>query len=713
MAKLVPPTKLRSEVSFLLFPVVHGMGHFSTGRPEADRVVLIVGDGLRADLLFNLYPFPSIPNSPEIIAPFLRSVVQTRGAFGISHTRVPTESRPGHVAIIAGMYEDVSAVTKGWKTNPVDFDSVFNQSERTFSFGSPDILPMFAKGATPGKVSTWSYDEHEEDFTKDATALDTWVLDRLTELFQNATHDSKLNTELRAPGTVFFLHLLGLDTTGHAYRPHSKEYMDNIIHVDSVVQQTEALFQKFYKADEARTAYIFTADHGMSNVGNHGDGDPDNTRTPLIVWGSGIRKPVYSDKQVPSFAWGLPVEPQDVSQADIAPLMAALLGKSFPVNSVGVLPDIYSSKPSLAFLKNEEASIQASYVNAKVILEHYRVKHELKISRTLAYRPFKSLHKDLRPGELPGSAQIFQIDALMSRKSYAEARQEIASLIAHTLEGLRYLETYDRTLIRIIVTAGYLGWVVYTALLVLPYFHKFQAFHNVEPWKGSRITIRAVFLGILVAMSILFMAHHAPVTYYIYVAFPVYFWSEILIRGLSYYKVVRDERTQSRNLPVSLAMKIIAIITALLSMVDGFAFCRGIIFRLVLYYASGMASNGNGAGWHSLAPAKPVYRLVPVFSPFLMASLLIFKIVSPYIILAAVFANLTARLSLPPFSLFLIAMSLTDGSWLEIGQTISFFCITSLLLVWSAGICILGEWLMRDVNEGFSRTDNEKERKKR
>jgi phosphatidylinositol glycan class N len=34
------------------------------------------------------------------------------------------------------------------------------------------------------------------------------------------------------------------------------------------------------------------------------------------------------------------------------------------------------------------------------------------------------------------------------------------------------------------------------------------------------------------------------------------------------------------------------------------------------------------------------------------------------------------------------------GSWLEIGQSISFFCITSLLLVWSAGICAAGEYLM-------------------
>lgn len=56
----------------------------------------------------------------------------------------------------------------------------------------------------------------------DATALDVWVLDQLRTLFHNATADEDLNAVMRKEKTVFFLHLLGLDTTGHSYRPHSK-----------------------------------------------------------------------------------------------------------------------------------------------------------------------------------------------------------------------------------------------------------------------------------------------------------------------------------------------------------------------------------------------------------------------------------------------------------------------------------------------------------
>ena len=43
---------------------------------------------------------------------FLSLIQIFSGVLGMSHTRVPTESRPGHVALLAGLYEDPSAITK-------------------------------------------------------------------------------------------------------------------------------------------------------------------------------------------------------------------------------------------------------------------------------------------------------------------------------------------------------------------------------------------------------------------------------------------------------------------------------------------------------------------------------------------------------------------------------------------------------------------------
>lgn len=46
--------------------------------------------------------------------------------------------------------------------------------------------------------------------------------------------------------------------------------MINIQVVDDIVRETEKLFSNVYRDEE--TSFIFTADHGMSKIGNHGDG---------------------------------------------------------------------------------------------------------------------------------------------------------------------------------------------------------------------------------------------------------------------------------------------------------------------------------------------------------------------------------------------------------------------------------------------------------
>jgi len=55
--------------------------------------------------------------------------------------------------------------------------------------------------------------------------LDKWSFDKFYELFEKIKTDSALSAKVNADQAIFFLHLLGVDSNGHTYRPHSKEFV--------------------------------------------------------------------------------------------------------------------------------------------------------------------------------------------------------------------------------------------------------------------------------------------------------------------------------------------------------------------------------------------------------------------------------------------------------------------------------------------------------
>lgn len=100
-----------------------------------------------------------------------------------------------------------------------------------------------------------------------------------------------------------------------------------------------------------------------------------------------------------------------------------------------------------------------------------------------------------------------------------------------------------------------------------------------------------------------------------------------------------------------------------------------------------------------------VYRLIPVFDPFSQGALLMLKLMLPFAALSANFGLLNRRLGVAPSALFMVVMAVSDvmtlsffymvkdeGSWLDIGTTISHFVIASLLGVFVAGLEIYSEW---------------------
>ncbi|KAG9433895.1 GPI ethanolamine phosphate transferase 1 [Apis mellifera carnica] len=378
----------------------------------AKRLVLFIADGLR---------FRTFIEAPP---KFLKHVMTNKGAWGISHTRVPTESRPGIVAICAGLYEDPSAIFKGWKENPVDFDSIFNQSYLSWAWGSPDIISIFTKGIK-GNIYGDSYPSEWQNFDiihGKIWRLDSWVFDKYIEWLREDAYKIK-----NAERIILFLHLLGCDTTGHAVKPYSKEYIANMNYVDRKIKEVVQLTENFF--GDNSTAYIFTSDHGMTDWGSHGSGSADETETPLIVWGAGINTFNFR---------------QNIEQIDITPLISTLIGAPIPINNEGVLPWQYLNVTDLKYIN------YALLNNLKQLTYQVKANHKMNCE--------DNEYADWREIELDN--KIVTLDKDFETADLNEKLKEIINSIKLAKKSLLYFRQYQRTRFLLYLSIMWLGWII-------------------------------------------------------------------------------------------------------------------------------------------------------------------------------------------------------------------------------------------------------------
>lgn len=242
---------------------------------------------------------------------------------------------------------------------------------------------------------------------------------------------------LRQQKVVFFLHLLGLDTAGHGYKPLSPEYLRNIRVVDDGIAEVYQLVERFFNND-GRTAYVFTSDHGMTDWGSHGAGEAHETMTPLIAWGAGIPTPIakmdfgsdFIDMSSSSTSAGR----KDVNQADVAPLMSALLGLNVPMNSVGRLPLSYLN----ASQRYRATAVCSTF---RQLVEQMEVQRRRKLDSS-----FRLFFKDF-PTLTPDKLKLIMGE--MEKLLYVQKRFPAAERLCQdwspvAVDGLIYYHQYER-----------------------------------------------------------------------------------------------------------------------------------------------------------------------------------------------------------------------------------------------------------------------------
>ncbi|KAJ8736343.1 hypothetical protein PYW08_006999 [Mythimna loreyi] len=494
----------------------------------ADRLVLFVVDGLRAESFVNYTTMP-----------YLRSVANSYGRWGISNTQVPTESRPGHVAVIAGFYEDPSAIAKGWKENPVDFDSVFNQTSYTWCWGTYDIVNIFTKANIDDHIVVHEFDPYDQSFStdKNTTLLDAWVFENVKKFFQESYYNNLTKEKLQSTKIILFLHLLGTDTAGHTHKPKTPNFLTTLKHVDEGIKDIEKVIRDYYN-DDGKTTFLMTSDHGMTDWGSHGAGDDHETKTPYVIWGSGIIKTKMQHFDPETV--GMSKEHRlDIDQVDLSPIMATILSIPVPVNSRGKLKtELFDMA-----LPNKAKAI---YSNCRQLASQYN-KKRLDVEEnaiSFLYQPYE-----------PFSKEKYQELIQFSEKLLVEEEFEKLILLSEeiiylSLTGLKYYHNYYQQTLLVLVTLSFLGWIACLLKILLQQEMNTQAeTSNLKNRTSSKVIrfLDIIFSFLFLLSVYLVYAQNLPPQFYLYAVIPIFLWWYALsslsrwIKGYGQFKINRKK----------------------------------------------------------------------------------------------------------------------------------------------------------------------------
>ncbi len=261
---------------------------FEAGPALAERAVLVVMDGLRADRAAEL--------------PSYRALA-ARGTSGTMRVTVPSLSNPARAALVTGAWPEVSGVTTNALGGPVPVQSLISLARDRGMQVAISGFGFWSRAFGP-----------DLDLRRPPAALKDLGPHGLAE-WQAAACADALDHFTTAGAQLHVIGLLAADEAGHEFGGASDGYREVTGAVDSCLG-------RIVEAAGPETVVAAVSDHGHIHRwghGGHGGLEPEVMTAPFAMAG-------------PAVAAGAVLR---VEIVDIAPTLATLLGLPIPANSQG------------------------------------------------------------------------------------------------------------------------------------------------------------------------------------------------------------------------------------------------------------------------------------------------------------------------------------------------------------------------------------------
>ncbi|CAD8055281.1 unnamed protein product [Paramecium sonneborni] len=277
-------------------------------------VILLVIDSLRIDLAFS-------QNFTFIKKMSKEKPDQT--LFFLSLAEVPTVTGPRLQAMTSGNFPPLSKLLDNFHASIIKEDNLLFQMNRfnkkTFFVGDDIWMGLYP-------------DQFTVQFPKKSSNInDLSSIDEFISL--------KLNKNINQGYDLIVAHFQGLDHAGHKNNKvlNNQDLEDQLGHTDGIIAQ-------IYEKMSNDTILLITGDHGMANDGNHGGNSTEETNTLLFA----IKK---QGKFYPKYMESIPQLKDNyqstlvnqsqyirkISQIDLVPTLAILLGIPIPYSNLGYL----------------------------------------------------------------------------------------------------------------------------------------------------------------------------------------------------------------------------------------------------------------------------------------------------------------------------------------------------------------------------------------